>query len=280
MAVGRSLKACGAGGTLRVWHERRGFVELSRKTAIVTGSAVGVGRATALELARRGANVVVNYSRSEAEARQTAADVQALGAEALVVLADVSQDGQVRDMVERTVDRFGGVDVLVNNAAVTYFVDFRDLEALTEEMWDRILAVNVKGVFFCSRAVVPHMKQRGGGCIVNISSVAGITGAGSSIAYCASKAAVINMTQAFARALAPEVRVNCVAPGFIDTRWHSSRPEIKDYQALKDHVAKGTPLGRVCAPEDIAQAVLSLIEGADYVTGQTLVVDGGSLMRG
>ena len=256
-------------------------MELSGKTAIVTGSAVGVGRATALELARRGANVVVNYSRSEAEARQTAADIQALGAEALVVPADVSQDSQVREMVERTVDRFGGVDVLVNNAAITYFVDFRDLEGLTEEMWDRILAVNVKGVFFCSRAVVPAMKQQGAGCIVNISSVAGIRGgAGSSIAYCASKAAVINLTMAFARAFAPEVRVNCVAPGFIDTRWHSARPEVTDYDALKGLVAQGTPLARVCTPGDIAQVVLSLIEGADFVTGQTIVADGGGLMRG
>ena len=255
-------------------------MELSGKTAIVTGSAVGVGRATALELARRGANLVINYSRSEAEAQQTAADVEALGAKALLVRADVSQDDQVRDMVKRTVERFGSLDVLVNNAAITHFVSSRDLEALTEEMWDRILAVNVKGLFFCSRAAIPHIKQQGGGCIVNISSVAGINGIGSSIAYCASKAAVINMTVAFARAFAPEVRVNCVAPGFIDTRWHSARPEVEDYGALKERVAKGTPLARVGTPEDIAQAVLSLIEGADFATGQTLVVDGGTLMRG
>jgi 3-oxoacyl-[acyl-carrier protein] reductase len=254
-------------------------VDVSGKAAIVTGSAVGVGRATALELARRGANVVINYSRSEAEALQTAADVEALGAQALVVRADVSQDDQVREMVSRTLDRFGSVDVLVNNAAITRFIDFRDLESLSEEIWDRILAVNVKGVFFCSRAVVPHMKQQGGGCIVNISSVAGITGAGSSIAYCASKAAVINLTMAFARTFAPEVRVNCVAPGFIDTRWHSARAEAADYEALKKRVAQGTPLARVCTPEDIAQVVLSFIEGANLVTGQTLVVDGGGLMR-
>jgi len=254
-------------------------MDVSGKAAIVTGSAVGVGRATALELARRGASVVINYSRSEAEAQQTAADVEALGAGALVVRADVSQDDQVRDMVRRALDRFGSVDVLVNNAGITRFVDFRDLEGLSEDMWDRILAVNVKGVFFCSRAVVPHMKQQGSGCIVNISSVAGITSVGSSIAYCASKAAVINLTMAFARTFAPEVRVNCVAPGFVDTRWHSARAEAADYEALKERIAQGTPLARVCTAEDIAQAVLSLIEGADFVTGQTLVVDGGGLMR-
>jgi 3-oxoacyl-[acyl-carrier protein] reductase len=254
-------------------------VKIEGKAAIVTGSAVGVGRATALELARRGANVVVNYSRSEAEARRTAADVEALGAQVLLARADVSRDDEVREMVRHALDRFGSVDVLVNNAAITHFVDFRDLEGLTEDMWDRILAVNVKGVFFCSRAVVPHMKERGSGCIVNLSSVAGIRGAGSSIAYCASKAAVINLTMAFARTFAPEVRVNCVAPGFIDTRWHSGRPELTDYEALKESVARGTPLARVCTAEDIAQSVLSLVEGADFVTGQTLVVDGGSIMR-
>ena len=151
-------------------------MELAGKTAIVTGSAVGVGRETALALARRGANVVVNYSRSEAEARRTLADVEALGAGALLVRADVSQDGEVRDMVAQTVARFGGVDVLVNNAGITYFVDFKDLEGVTEAMWDRILAVNVKGVFFCSRAVVPQMQRQGAGCIVNIASVAGIAG--------------------------------------------------------------------------------------------------------
>ena len=254
-------------------------MNISGKAAIVTGSAAGVGRATALELARRGANVVVNYSRSEAEARQTAADVEALGAQALLVRADVSRDDEVRAMVRQAMDRFGSVDVLVNNAAITHFVSFGDLEALTEEMWDRILAVNVKGVFFCSRAVAPHMRQQGSGCIVNIASIAGIQAIGSSIPYCASKAAVINLTLAFARTLAPEVRVNCVAPGFIDTRWHAARHDVEDYEALKERMAQGTPLAKVCSAEDIAQVILSLIERADLVTGQTLVVDGGGLMR-
>ena len=250
-------------------------MQVAGKTAIVTGSAVGVGRATALELARRGANVVVNYSRSEAEARETLADVEALGAKALLVRADVSQDGEVRAMVAQTVERFGGVDVLVNNAGITHFVDFRDLEGMTEEMWDHIIAVNVKGLFFCSRAVVPEMQRRGAGCIVNIASTAGIRGVGSSIAYCASKAAVINMTMSFSQAFAPEIRVNCVAPGFIDTRWHLARKGVGDYESYRAAVANMTPLKRVCRPEDVAQAVLSFIEGADMATGQTLVVDGG-----
>ncbi len=254
-------------------------MEIAGKAAIVTGSAVGVGRATALALARRGARVVINYSRSEEEARQTLADVESLGAEALLVRADVSSDDQVRAMVRQTLDRFSSVDVLVNNAAITHFVNFADLDGLTEEMWDRILAVNVKGVFFCSRAVAGPMRETGRGAIVNISSTAAIRGVGSSIAYTASKAAVINLTMAFARTLAPEVRVNCVAPGFIATRWHSGRMPPEVFAQATERVAQETPLRRVCTPEDVAQAVLSLVEGADFVTGQTLVVDGGSTLR-
>ena len=250
-------------------------MELSGKCAIVTGSAVGVGRATALELAKRGANVVVNYSRSEDEAKETVAQVEALGAKALLVRADISNDAEVRAMIAAAVDAFGGVNVLVNNAGTTAFVNFADLEGMTEELWYRILAVNLKGPFFCARAAAEAMKRGGEGAIVNIASVAGVKAIGSSIAYAASKAALINLTVALARVLAPEVRVNCVAPGFIDSRW--LRQGLGDfYEPAKQRTAQQTPLGRVATPEDIAQITLSLIEGADFVTGQTIVVDGGS----
>ena len=253
-------------------------MELAGKTAIVTGSAVGVGRATALELARRGANVVINYSRSEDDAKEAVAQVEAIGAKALLVRADVSDDAAVRSMVQQAVQTFGSVDVLVNNAATTAFVNFADLEGMKEEYWDRILAVNLKGAFFCCRAVAGPMRAAGRGAIVNIASIAGIRAVGSSIAYAASKAALINMTVALARVLAPEVRVNAVAPGFIDTRW------LRDglgaaYEPVKQQTAERTPLKRVASPEDVAQAVLSLIAGADFVTGQTVVVDGGSALQ-
>lgn len=250
-------------------------MQLSGKNAIVTGSAVGVGRATALALAKRGANVVVNYSRSEDEAKETVAEVERLGAKALLVHADVSRDSEVRAMVERAVDAFGSIHVLVNNAGTTAFVNFADLEGMTEDHWDRILAVNLKGPFFCSRAAAGPLKETGEGAIVNIASVAGIRAIGSSIAYAASKAGLINLTVALARVLAPEVRVNCVAPGFIDTRW--LRQGLGDaFDPVKQMTAAQTPLGRVSTAEDIAQVVLSLIEGADFVTGQTITVDGGS----
>ncbi len=253
-------------------------MELKGKSAIVTGSAVGVGRATALALARRGANVVVNYSRSEAEAKETAAEVERLGARALLVRADVSRDAEVRSMVARAVEAFGTLDVLVNNAATTVFVSFAELEQLTEEHWDRLLAVNLKGPFFCARAAAPHLKASGAGAIVNVASVAGIRAVGSSIAYAASKAGLVNLTVALARVLAPEVRVNCVAPGFIDTRW------LRDglgplFEPLRQATAQQTPLGRVSMAEDIAQVILGLIESADFVTGQTVVVDGGNSIR-
>ena len=250
-------------------------MELSGKCAIVTGSAVGVGRATALELAKRGANVVVNYSRSEEEARDTVAQIEALGVHALLVRADVSNDQEVRSMIAAAVDAFGGVQVLVNNAGTTAFVNFADLEGMTEELWDRILAVNLKGPFFCARAAAEVMKRGGEGAIVNIASIAGVKAIGSSIAYAASKAGLINLTVALARVLAPEVRVNCVAPGFIDSRW--LRQGLGDvYEPVKQRTAEQTPLGRVATPEDVAQITLSLIEGADFVTGQTIIIDGGN----
>ena len=253
-------------------------MDVSGKCAIVTGSATGVGRATALELAKRGAAVVVNYARSEADAQETVGQVERLGGKALLVRADVSRDEEVREMVARAAAAFGPVQVLVNNAATTAFVNFADLEGMTEELWDRILAVNLKGPFFCARAVAAAMKEAGEGTIVNIASVAGIRAVGSSIAYAASKAGLINLTVALARVLAPQVRVNCVAPGFIDTRW--LREGLGPFfEPARQRTAEQTPLGRVSRPEDVAQVVLSLIEGADFVTGETIVVDGGNGIR-
>jgi len=251
-------------------------MDVRDKTAIVTGSAVGVGRATALDLARRGANVVINYSRSEDDAKEAVRLVEAEGAQALLVRADVSDDAQVRDMVRRTVERFGGLHILVNNAATTHFVRFDDLEGMKDEYWDDIYAVNVKGTFFCIRAAAPEMRRSGGGAIVNVSSVAGVRSVGSSIAYAASKAAVINMTVGLARVLGPEIRVNCVAPGFIDTRWLRAGLGEQTFDLVRKAESQRAPLKNVCMPEDVSQLILSLIEGADMVTGQTVVIDGGA----
>jgi len=250
-------------------------MDVRGKTAIVTGSAVGVGRATAIDLAKRGANVVVNYSRSEDDARETVGLVEAQGVKALLVRADVSRDDEVRAMTAEAAAKFGGVHVLVNNAAMTHFVGFADLDGMKGEFWDDIFAVNVKGAFFCARAAAKVMRESGGGAIVNVASVAGVRAVGSSIAYAASKAALINMTVALARVLGPEIRVNCVAPGFIETRWLKTGLGDRVYEMAKTSESNRAPLKAVCTPETVAQLILSLIEGADMVTGQTVVIDGG-----
>lgn len=255
-------------------------MDVSAKTAIVTGSAVGVGRQVAIDLGRRGANVVVNYSRSEDDAREAVRLVEQAGGRALLIKADVSDDAQVQGMIDRTVAEFGGLHVLVNNAATTHFVNFADLDGMKSEYWDDIFAVNVKGAFFASRAAARAMRTcvdagQPAAAIVNIASVAGTRATGSSIAYAASKAALINMTVALAKVLGPEIRVNAVAPGFIETRWLKNGLGDEVYEAAKAHQTRMAPLKGVCTPETVSQLVLSLIEGADMVTGECITIDGG-----
>jgi 3-oxoacyl-[acyl-carrier protein] reductase len=241
------------------------------KVALVTGSATGAGRAIAMRLARRGFAVAVNYSRSEAEANDTLAQVKALGAPALLCRATVADDAQVRGMVERCRVELGGLDVLVNNAGMTHFIPHTELEAVTDAAWDEIFQVNLKGAFYASRAAMPLLKERRG-CIVNISSVAGLQGHGSSIPYSASKAAMNCMTQSLARAFAPDVRVNAIAPGPILTRW------LEGHMEHVDRAIAQTPLKRAATPDDIADVVEFLALGTTLMTGQVVVVDGGRTM--
>jgi 3-oxoacyl-[acyl-carrier protein] reductase len=239
-----------------------------RRVALVTGSATGIGRAIAWRLAERGYDVTVNYSKSEAEAKETVEGIRARGAGAVLFQADVADDTGVRAMIERTVDELGGLDLLVNNAATTYFIPHTDLDGLTAQVWDDILNVNLKGTFFACRAAMPHLKRRKGN-IVNIASVAGVAGSGSSIAYAASKGAVITLTKSLAKAFAPEVRVNAVAPGPVQTRW------LADHQDMIDQALILTPLKRAATPEDVAAVALFLADETSLMTGQVLVVDGG-----
>jgi 3-oxoacyl-[acyl-carrier protein] reductase len=241
------------------------------RVAIVTGSATGIGRAVAWRLAERGFAVTVNYSKSKADAEETAQGVRERKSEVLVHQANVGDDAAVRGMVEATVSCFGGLDVLINNAATTYFIPHTDLEALTEDVWNEILQVNLKGTFYACRAAMPHLKARRGN-IVNVASVAGIGGSGSSIAYAASKGAVITLTKSLARAFGPEVRVNAVAPGPVQTRW------LADHQDMVAQAMATTPLKRPATPDDIADATVFLADGTTLVTGQVVVVDGGRTM--
>ncbi len=242
--------------------------DVKGKTAIVTGGGTGIGKAVTLMLAERGANVVINYSRSESDALATLAEVKKLGADGMVCKASVAKDADARRMFKETMAKFGRVDIVVNNAGTTDHVAMEDLEGLKEEYWDNVWDTNVKGHFFVIRACAEELKKNKG-CVVNVCSISGITGRGSSMAYCASKAAAISVMKSFAHVLAPDVRVNAVLPGVVMTRWVGDKPEF----ARK--LSAGTPLGRPADAEDIADAVLGLIMGGTFVTGQALIVDGG-----
>jgi len=246
-------------------------MDLKGKIALITGGGTGIGRDIALAFAREGASVAVIYSRSEKEAEATAQDIRDLGVSSAAIKADVSNDAQVREMVKKVMDGHGRLDILVNSAGTTTFVDAEDLEGLTEEIWDSNLAVNLKGTFFCCRAAAAAMRSNDGGNIINISSIAGTTGIGSSMAYSASKAGVICLTKSLARTLAPEIQVNTIAPGFVVSRWTDAWPEFR-----KMH-EEATPMKRVAFPADVTEAALFLVH-SDFVTGQVIVVDGGKSM--
>lgn len=246
-------------------------MKLDHKVALVTGGGTGIGRAAALSLARRGAIVAVNYSRSEGEAEETVQLIRHEGGRALAIRADVAQDGQVRSMVGHIADQFGTVDLLVNNAGITRHIPLDDLEAATDEVWDELYSVNVKGMFHCARAVAPLMKHSGQGAIVNLGSIAGLTGTGSSLPYAVSKAAVHALTKSLARALAPDIRVCCVVPGAVATRWWAGREE--QMKQLAPHLL----LRRIATAEDIAQLICSTLE-QEAMTGQIITVDSGQTL--
>lgn len=255
-------------------------MDIKGGVTIITGSATGVGAACAKMLAARGCNVVINYTRSEAEAKETEAACRTLGVETLLCRADVASDDDCRRMAAEAMAKWGRIDALINNAGTTSFVDHANLEGLSADDFHRIYAVNVVGPFQMTRAVAPHMKAAGRGAIVNISSIAGVMGVGSSIAYTASKGALNTMTLSLARALGPEIRVNTVCPGFIQGRWLRGGLGDAVYEAALAAQERTTPLHKAGTPEDMAQAAVWFVEGADLVTGEFLIVDAGAHLAG
>ena len=252
-------------------------MDIKGHVSIITGSAAGLGASVAQQLAAKGCNVVINYSRSEADAKETQAACEAEGVETLLVQADIGDDAQCRRLADETMAKWGRIDSLINNAGMTKYVAHDDLEGLTSEDFANIFRLNVTGVYQMIRAVAPHMKAGGLGSVVNISSAAGESGGGSCVAYAASKGALNIMTKSLARSLAPEIRVNAVCPGFIGTRWQvagSGSDEV--YNKRVKSLEESTPLRRANTPDDIAESVVWFVEGARWVTGETLLVDSGS----
>jgi len=245
-------------------------MKLKGKVALVTGGGTGMGRAMCLKFAAEGAGVAVNYSKSHKQAEEVAEAGRQLGGAAIAIQADVSQDQEARRLVEETFAKLGRLDILVNNAGWTRRVNHRELEGLTEEVLERTWAVNVKGPLYCIRAAIPHMLKVGGGAIVNITSIAAFQGAGSSVIYCASKAALGAITKSLARTFAKDnIRVNAIAPGFVDTHFVDWPPEV-----LEKNI-KTSPMGRIPTVDDIANAALFLACDATGITAHTILVDCG-----
>jgi 3-oxoacyl-[acyl-carrier protein] reductase len=244
-----------------------------RPVALVTGAATGIGRAAAVALADAGYDVAINFSRSEDAARETAAQAQAKGAKTLLLRCDVSDDPAVRKMLKAVEQEFGRLDALVNNAGATSNVRPADFEAMTAEEWDRVFAVNVRGMFQVTRAAAPLLKTARGS-VVNTASIVGLRPGPQPLPYAASKAAVVSLTKLLALNLAPEVRVNAVAPGWMEGDW-MKRMLADRYDDLMARRAKSTPLRRCATAEDVAEVMVSLITSNRFVNGEIIVIDGG-----
>ena len=254
-------------------------MDVTGRVMLITGGSSGVGAALAEQLAGMGARVVVNYSRSADAADAVVSRITSAGGQALAVQADVSEEADCKQLVAATIEQFGRLDVLVNNAGTTTFVPHDQLEALTEEIWLRTLRVNLIGAFMMSREAATHIGAAGGGEIIMTSSIASMTANGSSIAYCASKAGMNSLTRTLAKTLGKQkIRVNAVLPGLIDGDWAFNTwggGDAEQYDGLKKMFADQTPLGHVVNPDDVADTIVSLITGSDYVTGQLVTLDSG-----
>ena len=244
------------------------------KTVVVTGGSTGIGRAMCLQFASQGAAVVVNYSKSKSHAEELVSQIETGGGRALAVRADVSSDREARQLIAKSVGRFGRLDLLINNAGWTCFIPHHELDRLNEEVLENTWGVIVKGAIFCSRAAVPHLKASSAASIINITSIAAYTAQGSSLIYVAAKAALASITKALARALAPDIRVNAIAPGFIDTSFVDWTPDVLE------RLQKPTRLGSIIDPDDVADAALYLAADAKATTGQTILVDAGNAALG
>ena len=245
-----------------------------RKKALVTGGATGIGKSAVLALARAGYDVAINYASSAKAAQDTAKEAQALGAHTLLLQCDVSDDAAVRRMMAEIDAAFGHLDALVSNAGTTASWKVKDLESLDMDEWDRTFAVNVRGTFQVARAAVSLLKKGTNPSIVNTASIVGLRPGPQPLPYAASKAAIVNLTKTLAWNLGPEIRVNAVAPGWMEGDWMQRMLGDK-YDDLMGKRAKLTPLKRCVTADDVAETMMSLIQGNRFVTGEIIVIDGG-----
>jgi 3-oxoacyl-[acyl-carrier protein] reductase len=241
------------------------------RVALITGSGTGIGRAIVERFARDGTNVAVNYCQSRHAAESLVLQIRSAGGMAISIQANVAKDAEVRGMIAQVQREFGRLDVLVNNAGWSTQVPHRSLDELTDDIWDKTFEINLRGVFYCIRAAVPLLRRQPGASIVNVASVAGRTGVGSSIAYAAAKAGVLTMTKSLARALAPEIRVNAISPGLIRTQF-AGRPDSDSAFSAEQ---SATPLKRLATVAECAEVAIFLASAATACTGQTILVDGG-----
>jgi 3-oxoacyl-[acyl-carrier protein] reductase len=248
---------------------------VNKKVCVITGSSSGIGAASAVLFAKRGWNVCVNYSRDEKPAAQIAAACRECGADAMVERADVAEDAECVRFAKRVKEHFGRCDTLVNNAGTTKFVDLKDLDGLVAADFHRIYAVNVIGAFQMTRAFAPLLRDSPSAGVVNVSSIASLLGAGSSIAYAASKGALNTLTMSLARALGPQVRVNAVAPGMVDSPWLRNGLGAERFQTMLRNYESASALATMVSPDDVAETIYYLGALAAKTTGEVHVVDGG-----
>ncbi|HCG90545.1 MAG TPA: oxidoreductase [Dehalococcoidia bacterium] len=248
----------------------------NNSVALITGSASGIGAATANQLAQSGSHVVINYSRNESGAMSTAEICASYGVETLVIKADVSEQNECNALVSAAYEKWGRIDHLVNNAGISIFSHGTDLDTLTDEDFINLYHVNLVGPFHMVKAAHKYIKQSPNGSIVNVSSISSVTGSGSSIAYAASKGALNTLTKSLARMLAPEIRVNAVLPGVANTSWWTKGIGEGNHKKLMDSFKEKVPLQEVCSAESVAETITWLLTGAKHITGETLLIDSGT----
>lgn len=254
-------------------------MQLKNATAIVTGSSSGIGAAIAKTLARNGCHVVINYNSNKKGAEKTAKACQSHGVRTLVVKADVADDNECRDLVNKTLDEFGSLHILINNAGTTKFCDHENLEGLEKQDFLDLYSTNTVGAFQMIRAAAVALKKNEIAHVVNMASIAAITGVGSSIAYAASKGALVTMTMSLARALGPRIRINAVCPGFVQGEWLEKGLGKENYAKMLTGLKAIAPLDDTATPQRVAEVTVGIVKSMDWTTGETLLVDGGAHLQ-